>query len=532
MKEIEMNRVASVPAVVTVAFCRVTALAYLRRGGRVRLFVTSSKMEQETSGGGGGGEEKQHWVGEWYSVPDLRLRGHRFSVPLDYSSDITTHRHCRISVFAREVVSECLFIWQRGTGLSTPLTVSSLSQLPTVEKQADYLKHFRADSIVKDAEFIRVRLVPDAGLWTVLGQVVHQNEKYYKRFPEDIPVIREVVHYLSEVGGVSYPFERVWDPILVPGAERRISYFFLKAFENWVAFDTNPLYALLHESIYCEGTSSRWSAHKVRGEVESIFDPIKAVKEGRPVYFTGEMIFPWMFDEIHALRHLKEAAHLLAEKEDWPPLYDIAALKNNQVPVVAAVYYEDMFVNFKLAMETASKIAGIRDLVTRAVVTPDLDWATALLLSNASTDIRIDEQKLLLLQQQQQEQAINLGTPTKQETTRISIKDKEKSAGKAKKVIKPRFEFQTRSTDDILDDGYRWRKYGQKAVKNSTHPRSYYRCTHHTCNVKKQVQRLAKDNSIVVTTYEGVHNHPCEKLMESLGPLLKQMQFLSQFSQV
>ncbi|OAP19055.1 WRKY56 [Arabidopsis thaliana] len=60
--------------------------------------------------------------------------------------------------------------------------------------------------------------------------------------------------------------------------------------------------------------------------------------------------------------------------------------------------------------------------------------------------------------------------------------------------------------------------------------RSYYRCTYHTCNVKKQVQRLAKDPNVVVTTYEGVHNHPCEKLMETLSPLLRQLQFLSRVS--
>ncbi|KAH0929454.1 hypothetical protein HID58_015181 [Brassica napus] len=61
-------------------------------------------------------------------------------------------------------------------------------------------------------------------------------------------------------------------------------------------------------------------------------------------------------------------------------------------------------------------------------------------------------------------------------------------------------------------------------------PPSYYRCTYHTCNVKKQVQRLAKDPKIIVTTYEGIHNHPCEKLMETLNPLLRQLQFLSSFS--
>ncbi|KAK3434300.1 hypothetical protein EUGRSUZ_D01809 [Eucalyptus grandis] len=104
-----------------------------------------------------------------------------------------------------------------------------------------------------------------------------------------------------------------------------------------------------------------------------------------------------------------------------------------------------------------------------------------------------------------------------------------KKVGRTRKAIPPRVAFHTKSADDILDDGYRWRKYGQKAVKNSGHPRSYYRCTHHTCTVKKQIQRLSTDSSIVVTTYEGIHNHPCEKLMETLTPLLRQLQLLSGF---
>ncbi|XP_027157627.1 probable WRKY transcription factor 51 [Coffea eugenioides] len=113
----------------------------------------------------------------------------------------------------------------------------------------------------------------------------------------------------------------------------------------------------------------------------------------------------------------------------------------------------------------------------------------------------------------------------------VAIKDKIRraasSSSKNRKNTVPKVVFQTRSPDDILDDGYRWRKYGQKSVKNSKYPRSYYRCSHHTCNVKKQVQRLSKDTSIVVTTYEGIHNHPCEKLMETLSPLLEQIQFLT-----
>ncbi|XP_066368676.1 probable WRKY transcription factor 51 [Miscanthus floridulus] len=115
------------------------------------------------------------------------------------------------------------------------------------------------------------------------------------------------------------------------------------------------------------------------------------------------------------------------------------------------------------------------------------------------------------------------------DNNKVGKAGKKGGGGRGKKrASRPRFAFQTRSDNDVLDDGYRWRKYGQKAVKNSAFPRSYYRCTHHTCDVKKQVQRLAKDTSIVVTTYEGVHNHPCEKLMEALSPILKQLQLLSQ----
>ncbi|XP_023763405.1 probable WRKY transcription factor 75 [Lactuca sativa] len=96
-----------------------------------------------------------------------------------------------------------------------------------------------------------------------------------------------------------------------------------------------------------------------------------------------------------------------------------------------------------------------------------------------------------------------------------------------KKIKKAKCAFQTRSQVDIIDDGYRWRKYGQKAVKNSKFPRSYYRCTYQECNVKKQVQRLSKDEGVVVTTYEGTHSHPIEKSTDNFEHILTQMQIYS-----
>ncbi|KAE8708178.1 putative WRKY transcription factor 28 [Hibiscus syriacus] len=77
-----------------------------------------------------------------------------------------------------------------------------------------------------------------------------------------------------------------------------------------------------------------------------------------------------------------------------------------------------------------------------------------------------------------------------------------------KRQREPRFAFMTKSEVDHLEDGYRWRKYGQKAVKNSSFPRNYYRCTTNLCKVKKRVERYFSDPSIVITTYEGQHTHP------------------------
>nr|AYU71095.1 transcription factor WRKY28 [Lilium regale] len=98
------------------------------------------------------------------------------------------------------------------------------------------------------------------------------------------------------------------------------------------------------------------------------------------------------------------------------------------------------------------------------------------------------------------------------------IKGVEDGCGVSIKLSKPRkkgekrsrgpcFAFITVSEVDLLEDGYRWRKYGQKAVKNNHYPRNYYRCTTQKCSVKKRVERSFQDPKTVITTYEGQHTH-------------------------
>ncbi|EEC71781.1 hypothetical protein OsI_04396 [Oryza sativa Indica Group] len=62
-------------------------------------------------------------------------------------------------------------------------------------------------------------------------------------------------------------------------------------------------------------------------------------------------------------------------------------------------------------------------------------------------------------------------------------------------------------------DGYKWRKYGQKSIKNNPHPRSYYKCTSSRCSAKKHVEKSTDDPEMLIVTYEGSHHHGPQPLL-------------------
>ncbi|TDJ79883.1 MAG: alpha/beta fold hydrolase [Planctomycetota bacterium] len=401
--------------------------------------------------------------GPTYRIPGLVLTDHEFPVPLDHAHPEAGE----LTVFAREVVAvekeganlpwlvflqggpgfaaprpfdrtgwvkrateeyRVLMLDQRGTGRSSPVSFQSLARLPSAEEQAEFLRHFRSDSIVADAEWIRRRLLADDEPWTVLGQsyggfcathylsqspaglravlitgglppldatcediyrrtyptVARKNRAYYERYPGDVERVQAIVACLvaddvrlpcgdrltprrfQQLGlqlGFSDGFEilhYLFEDAFVSGSHgRELSYFFLRGFEHALHFDTNPIFSVLHEACYTQQAASRWAAERVRSEFPE-FEP----RAGAPVFLTGEMIYPWMFAEIGALRPLADVAEILAQFEDWPRLYDPEALSRNSVPCAAAVYYDDMYVDRRFSLETAEKIPGVRPWIT------------------------------------------------------------------------------------------------------------------------------------------------------------------------
>jgi hypothetical protein len=138
---------------------------------------------------------------------------------------------------------------------------------------------------------------------------------------------------------------------------------FLHDVHGQLTFAAGPLYAVLHEPCYAQGAATRWSAERLLAEFGE-FDPGPALDGERPLLFTGEMIYPWMLERDPVLRPFQPAADLLAGYEDWPALYDAARLAANEVPVAAAVYFDDMYVPRELSVPTAEAIRGLRTWVT------------------------------------------------------------------------------------------------------------------------------------------------------------------------
>jgi pimeloyl-ACP methyl ester carboxylesterase len=320
-----------------------------------------------------------------------------------------------------------LLLDQRGTGRSTPASRHTLARLSTPQAQADYLAHFRADSIAADAELVRRELAGDEP-WSVLGQsfggfctvsylslapggireafltgglpglaataddvyrltypiVAERNQRHYERYPQDADRARDIARHLAshqvimpDGGQLTVPaFQGLGHDLGSSTGSDRLHYLLEDAFTGGVLSDSflaqaaaqlsfaqAPLYALVHEACYAQGTATHWAADRIQAEFPE-FDPAAAVDGDIPLLFTGEMIYPWMFGTDPVLRPLRDAAEELAAREDWPPLYDPEQLASNSVPAAAAVYFEDMYVPTGLSLATAHAIRGLRPWVT------------------------------------------------------------------------------------------------------------------------------------------------------------------------
>ena len=175
---------------------------------------------------------------------------------------------------------------------------------------------------------------PGRHLPATYRRVLDRNRSYYERYPEDRERVRNVVgrldaeevrlpsgdrltscrfRALGNMLGMSDGFERLHYIVGLPVGSPA----FVHDVEGMatLAFGRNPIYAVLHEACYGQGYATKWSAERTL---------LHDFRED-PTLFTGEHIYPWMFEDFGALRPLRDAAHLLAEHV-WPELYDVRRL--------------------------------------------------------------------------------------------------------------------------------------------------------------------------------------------------------------
>ncbi|MEU4482180.1 alpha/beta fold hydrolase [Micromonospora sp. NPDC023966] len=237
-----------------------------------------------------------------------------------------------------------------------------------------------------------LRSTPEAVYRAAYPRVQRKVEAHYARYPEDVETVRAVVRHLREqevrlpggglltaeafqalgtmlgTGAGSHSLHYLLEDSFLPGAPgRQLCDSFLAQVESHLSFASRPLYAVLHESIYGQRSVSPlgtgWAAQSVRAEFPQ-FDVDRALADGAPVLLTGEMIYPWMFSTDPALAPLAEVAELLARQEDWPDLYDPGQLARSHIPVAAAVYHDDMYVDTDESIATARSVRGLRTWVT------------------------------------------------------------------------------------------------------------------------------------------------------------------------
>lgn len=318
-----------------------------------------------------------------------------------------------------------LLLDQRGTGASSAISHQTLAA-KSPQQQAEYLTHFRADNIVRDAEQLRQHLGIDQ--WALLGQsfggfcalhylsfyphslsrvfmtggipsltatadevyqatykrVADKNKAFFKRFAGAQQQCNAIAEYiinnkvylpneqlftveqfqtwgitLGGTGGDLAMYYALESAFVEVEGQQVLSYTFLNTMLNQQSYQTNPIYAILHEAIYCQQQASDWAAERVRQQY-----PQYHYQKGSDLCFTGEMVYPWMFDQMTCLQPLREAAHLLAAKEDWPLLYCEQQLAKNTVPIAAAVYVEDMYVEYRYSCETLALLVNAKSWQT------------------------------------------------------------------------------------------------------------------------------------------------------------------------